>query len=273
MKIEFGEDLSRWGDYGYQELPLIFNGEPTGYKAIIRRGKLVNILGQGYVLLPHEYAIEIADQAAELVGLEPFSRVKVWGLKKFGEHSHVLVDDLEIPRQMRAVYLLPDALEPIDGEEVHVGVDVFNSIDGSTAFGASIFTYRYVCENGVFIGKESVFSLRKIHTKSLNDVIEHLKYRLTQVMERAPEVLETYRRLAEQKITEKLIERIKKSRLSRKVLPDYITVEEVSPEVFNISQWELYNDITEAIWHNVKAGMKTKTFQFKVLHQVLGVSL
>ena len=79
--------------------------------------------------------------------------------------------------------------------------------------------------------------------------------------------------MAEQRITEKLIERIKKSRLSRKVLPDYITAEEISPEVFLTSQWELYNDITEAIWHNVKAGMKTKTFQFKVLHQVLGVNI
>jgi len=92
-------------------------------------------------------------------------------------------------------------------------------------------------------------------------------------MERAPAILDAYRRLAEQKITERLIERLKKSRLSKKVLPDYITVDEISPEALNLSRWELYNDITEAIWHNLKAGMRTKTFQFKVLHQVMEVRI
>jgi len=147
MSIEFGLDLSEWRDYGYQELPILYNRESTGYKAIVRRGKLVKILGEDYVLLPNEYALEIADQAAELVGLQPFKNVSVWGLQRWGA-GHALVNDSEIPRVMKAVYLLPDSIEKIDGEEVQVGVDIFNSIDGSTAFGAGVFTYRYISASG-----------------------------------------------------------------------------------------------------------------------------
>jgi len=272
VSISFGEDVSQWGDYGYQELPVLFNGEPTGYKAILRRGKLVKLLGEGYILLPNEYALEIADQAAELVGLEPFKNVSVWGLYRW-DREHALVDDPVLPRTMRAVYIIPEGVEKIDGEEVHVGVDIFNSIDGTSSFGAGVFTYRYVCENGVFMGKEILFSIRKAHRKGLQELIHDLKNRLVLVMERAPAVLDAYRQLAEQRVTDRLIEKLKKSRISRKVLPDYITADEVPGEAYHLSQWDLYNDITEAIWHNVKAGMKTKTHQFNVLHQVMEVRI
>lgn len=60
-----------------------------------------------------------------------------------------------------------------------------------------------------------------------------------------------------------MVDRILNSRLSLKVLPDYVKEEGV--ELPDLSQWELYNDVTELIWHNMEAGLQTKTFQFNTL--------
>ena len=74
--------------------------------------------------------------------------------------------------------------------------------------------------------------------------------------------------MATQKATEELLLSLGNSRLSKNVLPDYITEETVqAPE--DLTVWETYNDITAQIWHNTKSDMTSKTFQFNTLHQII----
>jgi len=259
MQIAFGEPDTTWAKYGLEELPIMFAGRDTPYKAIVRNEKLVKILGRGYELFPNEEALKIADEAAKLVGLEPMA-IEAPGLTVDG---NVLLDKDAI--RVRALYHL-GRVEKIDGEEVNVALNVFNSIDGSTAFGCGIFTYRYICGNGVIYGKEKVLDIRRVHTKGLQTVVQDLKARMVLMLERGVDVLDSYRRMTEERVTEKLIDRILRTRLPKRVLPDYITEEEVI--LPDLTQWQLYNDITEAIWHNADTGLHTKTFQFNTLHKV-----
>jgi hypothetical protein len=101
----------------------------------------------------------------------------------------------------------------------------------------------------------------------LKPVLDDMGSVILGVMEKANDVLQSYRNMAEEKVTGELVNRILSSRLTKKSLPDYLLEEELSTP--DLSKWQLYNDITELIWHNENSGLKTKTFQFKTLHSLI----
>jgi len=72
-----------------------------------------------------------------------------------------------------------------------------------------------------------------------------------------------------EKAEEELLTKIRKSRLPKKILPGYL--QEDAIEVPQLSKWEVYNDLTAAIWHNPKSDLRTKEFQFNTVHAVLKV--
>jgi len=263
MEINFGEPYTAWKQYGLEQYPIQVDGKDTSYKAIFRNNGLVKVLGKSYELFPNEEALKIADAAASLAGLEPFAP-KTFGVRAEG---HRLYNKQET--KMRAIYT-PGKIQRVDGEEVNVGVNVFNAIDGSSSFGCGIFTFRSICSNGVIFGYEEIMSLRRIHTKGLQTAIEDMKNKMVLVMEQGAELLETYRRMAAIKVTEKFIDRILSSRLPAKVLPYYLKEEEA--KLPDITEWQLYNDITELIWHNEKTGLHSKTFQFNTLHSIMPIT-
>jgi hypothetical protein len=260
MEISFGTPYTAWKQYGLEQLSIQVDGKDTDYKAIFRNNSLVKVLGKSYELFPNEEALKIADAAASLAGLEPFAP-KTFGVRAEG---HMLYNKQET--KMRAIYT-PGKIQRVDGEEVNVGVNVFNAIDGSSSFGCGVFTFRGICSNGVIFGYEEIMSLRRIHTKGLQAAIEDMKNKMVLVMEQGAELLETYRQMAAVKVTEKFIDRILSSRLPAKVLPYYLKEEEA--KLPDITEWQLYNDVTELIWHNEKTGLHSKTFQFNTLHSVM----
>jgi len=259
MEINFGTPQTAWKQYGLEQYPIQVDGKDTSYKAIFRNNSLVKVLGKSYELFPNEEALKIANAAASLAGLEPFAP-KTFGVRAEG---NMLYNKQET--KMRAIYT-PGKIQRVDGEEVNIGVNVFNAIDGSSSFGCGIFTFRHICGNGVIFGYEEIMSLRRIHTKGLQAAIEDMKNKMVLVMEQGAELLETYRRMAAIKVTEKFIDRILSSRLPARVLPYYLKEEEA--KLPDVTEWQIYNDITELIWHNEKTGLQTKTFQFNTLHSI-----
>ena len=262
-KISFiyPEGYDRWAQYGLSTPEIVFQEGSTRYKAIIKNDELVAILGKGYLLFPNEEALKIADSSAKLAGLVPFDPSNVPGIKS---EDHVLYSDNG--HKIRAIYTA-GKVDKVDGDEVNVGVNVFNAIDGSSSLGCGLFTFRSICSNGVIFGYEKVMSMRMIHTKGLEAAIDDLKNRMVLVMEYGHTLIETYRAMAAKRATNKMVNHILSTRIPAKVLPDYITEEEAT--LPDISAWGLYNDVTEAIWHNEKAGMKTKTIQFGWLHRAV----
>jgi hypothetical protein len=259
MEINFVAPQTAWKQYGLEQYPIQIDGKDTNYKAIFRNNNLVKVLGKDYELFPNEEALKIADQAAALAGLTPFAP-KTFGVRVDG---HKLYNKQET--KMRAIYT-PGKAHRVDGDEVNIGVNVFNAIDGSSSFGCGIFTFRSICGNGVIFGYEEIMSLRRIHTKGLQTIIDDMTNKMVHVMDQSISLLETYRRMAATKVTDKFITKILKSRLPAKVLPDYLKEEEA--KLPNITEWQLYNDVTELIWHNEKTGLHSKTFQFNTLHSI-----
>jgi hypothetical protein len=260
MEIRFGDPDKTWRQHDLEQYPIHVGGKDTKYKAIFRDNKLVKVLGKDYNLFPNEEALKIADSAALLANLTPFSPLAP-GMRVEG---HVIYNKEET--KMRAIYTT-GKIHKVDGEEVNVGVNVFNAIDGSSSFGCGIFTFRQICGNGVIFGYEKIMQVRRIHTKGLQAAIEDMKAKMVLVMEQGASIVETYRQMAREKVTEKFVDKILSSRLPVRVLPDYIKEEEA--KLPDVTQWQLYNDITALIWHSEKTGLQTKTFQFKTLHSIV----
>jgi hypothetical protein len=267
-KISFGTADDAWKQHGLQELPVRYNGGKTPFKAITRHGEFVTILGRGYYLFPNEEAFKLATQAADLVGLKPFAPKGLDGTKRLRQQGNVFYNREQT--LMHAWYAPPKTYD-VEGEQMHIGCDVVNSIDGSTSFGCSVFTYRGICANGVIFGYRELAGFKRMHTKGMENILGNLKTRMVSVMDTALATLERYQELAENPVTTALVEKIRKSRLPKKVLPDYLQPDAAEEAALGFTEWQLYNDITQEIWHNAKTGLRTKTFQFATLHRALKV--
>lgn len=260
--LSFGNPDLTWQQYGIEQSPILFNGAKTAYKAVIRNGEIVSIVSSQYRLLPNEEAVKLAGQAASLAGLVPFHEFSGDWFARMG--SNVIQD--RGGGRVHALYAINKSFD-VNGEKMHLGVGVHNSIDGSTGFGCGIFTFRHACANMVWAGMkgyEQAFDERKTieyiykrHTKGLETFMGGLKNAIVTVMDKANIILEAYQQLAETAVTKEFLEKLRKSRLPNKVLPDYIAKpEEAAVNTADLTQWQVYNDVTAAIWHNAKSGLK-----------------
>lgn len=270
--LSFGTADTTWGQHNLVEYPVLFNQEASRFKAVVRQGSLVNIVGTGYQLIPNEEAVKIADRAAKLAGLVPFSDFSGEWFNRM--ENHVILD--HDGKRMHALYAMNKGYQ-VGGESMHLGVGIHNSIDGSTAFGCGVFSFRHACSNMVLAGtknysqsfdeRKTVEYLYKRHTSSLDPAKAVLQDVILRIMQRVPQIISAYEEMTTIKANEELLKKLRASRLSKNVLPEYITEKEA--KVPDVSNWQVYNDLTAAIWHNAKTGLKTKTFQFNALHKVM----
>ena len=277
--ISFNEPDTTWDQYNLREYPINVNGENTNQKAIIKNGELISIVSDKYMLLPNEEALNQANQIAKQSGLVPFNKFSKLNLKVVGGDEHAVLYGPHNAR-MHAMYAIEKEYQ-VNGEDMYVGVGIRNSIDGTKAFGVDLFSFRSACSNMDIIARggqrgwtlgiartKMLDTIYKRHTSGLDPKTFKYKELLANVMDRANAIIEAYEQMAIEKATKELLDNIKESRLPNKVLPDYITEESVqAPE--NLTQWNLYNDITANIWHNQKAAMTSKLFAFGQLHKVI----
>ncbi len=275
--VNLGEFDNTWREYGIATAPLEFDSKPSGFNALMKDGKLVTIVGSYYRVLPNEEAVKVADAAAKMAKLVPFDEFTGdWFCRM---NDHVIID--KEGKRMHALYAINKPYQ-VGGDKMHLGVGIHNSIDGTTAFGAGIFTFRHACSNMVLAGtrnwkmafdqRKTIDYVYKRHTVSMDPVVGQLKTVILALMEKAHMIIENYEDMARTKLTVDFAQKLKDSRLPDKVLPDYIaTDEEKLKTVPNITAWQTYNDITAAIWHNAKTDLKTKEHHFNVLHQLVAV--
>jgi len=248
-----------WRKYGLEECPIEFNGELTDYKDIVRKDHLVAIVKKSYCLLPNEEAFRLAQDAAKLAGLQPF----IHPYKTIDSEGNCIYDH----NRTRMVALWGSKFQ-FDQDKIFAGVAVRNSIDGSTTFSTSAFSFRYSCENMVLTkakrlsAQEALAQIWKKHTKSLMPFDVNLKNSMLLVMEQAQDMIRAYEQMKQREVTGELIERIRKSKLSKKILPELEVM-------VKMDEWELYNSVTEKIWHNEKTGLGSKQVQFDYLHRVM----
>lgn len=271
----------RWAQYNLIEVPLQLNGEETKYKAVIQNGEIAQIATNQYTVLPNEEAVKIADATAEQIGLVPFDEFTGSWFQRMD--SHIVLDGFKV----HALYALNEPYT-VNGDKMHIGVGVHNSIDGTSSFGAGVFTFRNACKNMVLAGSKGYhqdFDQRKTleyvykrHTSSIDPIIGELGQVIAKIMDRAAGIIDAYREMAERKVDaeylEDLAKKISRSRLPAKVLPSYLRADEEKIEEKTATPetvWDVYNDITANIWHNDKTNMRIKIFHFDNLHRVIPI--
>ena len=267
----------RWAQYDLYEVPLQLNGQETKYKAIIQYGEVAQIATNQYTVLPNEEAVKISDATAKEMGLVPFHEFTGNWFQRMD--SHVVKDG----HKVHALYALNEPYT-VNGDKMHIGVGVHNSIDGTTSFGAGIFTFRNACKNMVLAGSKGYhqdFDQRKTleyvyrrHTSSIDPVIGDLSNTIAKIMDKAAGIIDAYKRMAEKKVDaeylEELAKKLSRSRLPAKVLPSYLKADEAKEQAATPETvWDVYNDLTANIWHNDKTNMRIKIFHFDNLHRIL----
>ncbi len=281
LTLASGKPDDTWSRYDLYQVPLHKNGAETKYKAIIQRGDIAQIATSQYTLLPNEEAVKVADATAEQMGLVPFTEFTGSWFQRM--ENHVVLDGFKA----HALYAINKPYE-VNGDEMHLGVGVHNSIDGTTSFGAGVFTFRNACRNMVLAGSKGYpqdFDQRrtleyvyKRHTSAIDPVVGELSQVIARIMDRAQGILEAYRGMAEQKATEKYIldlaKKLEGSRLLAKVYPSYLLAEPDKAATLNAEPetvWDVYNDFTANIWHNDATNMRIKIFHFDNLHRILPI--
>jgi hypothetical protein len=280
-----GADISTWGTYGIEEIPIQLNGNSTKYKAILQGGELAQIATQSYTVLPNEEAVKIAEQAAHETGLVPFHEFTGDWFVRMG--NNVIKDGWKV----HALYAINKQFKIAgDKKGMHIGVGVHNAIDGSAPFGAGIFTFRNACANMVLAGsrgytqsfdeRKTLDYIYKRHVGELETVLQDLTTKITNLMDRAQTIVESYNQMAQRKVDEDFrrdfIQGLKKNYLPQKFLPDYLRVDKeqkLLPLTSDLTVWNVYNDITAAIWHSPKTGLDSKIDEFNALHKLIPLTV
>lgn len=278
-QISFSPNISQWEQFGIRENPIAINRVATDFKAITRNNKFVAFVSEHYKVLPNEKAVEIADKAASLAGFKPFTQFSGDWYNRMD--SHTILDRKE--NAVHSLYCKNQSYD-VNGEKMYLGVGVHNSIDGKNAFGAGVFTFRHACSNMVLAGTRGwkmEFDQRKtiecVYIKHMGPDFETLLSNLSDtilsVFDKANYLLAWYKEMYYQEATKQLMEKVK-NKFPLKLQPVYIkdpaqTYLTDKPR----TQWELYNDLTQKIWHNPKTDITSKVSQFGVLHKIFHTEL
>lgn len=240
--INFGTPDNTWTQYGLSELPIVVNTHDTAKKAIMRNGELITIVSDRYQLLPNEEAVKVAEKVAAAAGLVPFDQFTGDWICKFHGKDHITTYG-DKNAKVHAMYALNEPYY-VGGDKMYMGIGIHNSIDGSKAFGVGAFTFRAACSNMVIVAGKKNWSfyhgaadhaktleyVQKRHTKGLDPREAKLSITIAEVVDYAKGIKAAYDDMAVTKVTEKLLEKIKASRIPKKVLPEWVTAEEINVE-------------------------------------------
>jgi hypothetical protein len=109
------------------------------------------------------------------------------------------------------------------------------------------------------------------HTKGIDNIVKNLKTSMVSLMDQAAQIMEAYQEMAKTKANQILLDRLKKTELPRNILPKYVTLDKKQQTFgeINITQWDVYNDLTKSIWHNAKNDLSSKEAQFNIIHRIM----
>ncbi|MEM3342000.1 MAG: DUF932 domain-containing protein [Thermoplasmata archaeon] len=305
MEIELGEMDETWAKYDLYKAPISIDGKKTDYHAILRNEELIAIVGSRYYLFPNEEALKIADEAAREIGLVPFaphsrrnnirdynigSRLSRQALKNWEDEysparNYVMYNSKGTV--MLATYRLPEDihLDDTNDEIINLGCTVVNSIDGTRHFGCGIYTFRYICTNLAILQYKQIFGIKKYHTKKLEQMIPKVRNEMKLVKEKSEYVVEWYKYMIRTPITTDIVIKLIERGLPKYLIPQYINdyynrikadsfvdYEYLDHLSYKESQWQLYNDITQQIWHS-PTDITTKEGYFDILHRIMWTDL
>ena len=152
-----------------RKVPLDYNGiTSSAYSVQTDRGedgwKEAGVVGKSYMLLPNTEVKQAADQVAEECNVE-------------------FVHDKTFFNGKQFMYSLRSSLplgEVKKDDDVALGMQFWNSYDGSKSFGYSLMLYRLVCTNGM-MSKDHFSTYRFKHEPTSENWDENLEQTVTNI--------------------------------------------------------------------------------------------
>ena len=164
------------------------------YKAIVdfNTGKLFSIVSRDYKLIRHEEAIDEVEKAID----------KTPEMGNF----QVMTEFFNEGGRMRRTYRFSEkSIEVTKGDEVKPELHLFNSYDVTWPFMVLLGAFRFVCENGLVVGKK-FFQIRRRHVFDLEPI--HLEKEVSTALKRFNSQTEQWKRWANRRLTEKTYNRV-----------------------------------------------------------------
>lgn len=111
--VEFEVEKTVDSGYGIQQKYLLYNGEPTKYKAIVKDGNLIAIVSRGYALLPNRKILLDMKEAAALpeeTVERNWNKVRMLLRIPIGKGFELLIVNSEDSSMTLSIHLLYDGL-------------------------------------------------------------------------------------------------------------------------------------------------------------------
>ena len=205
--------------------------------------KEVGVVGKNYMLLPNTEVKQAADQVAEECNVE-------------------FVHDKTFFNGKQFIYSLRSSLplgEVEKGDDVALGLQFWNSYDGSRSFGYSLMLYRLLCKNGM-MSKDHFSTYRFKHEPTSENWDENLEQTVSNInniwsgSDKLDSFLSSLRKLNNLDVTMDELGNIRHNHL--KDLPTGLWGEIVDrftkTNKEDFSGWDLLNAGTDILWHKEK---------------------
>ena len=242
-----------------RKVPLDYNGVQSSAFSVqmnhpsptmAEEWKECGVVGQNYMLLPNEEVKAAAKQVAEECDIEFV-------------HDRTFFDGRRYIYSMRS----SDVIGNIDkDDDVALGMQFWNSYDGSRSFGYSLMLFRLVCTNGM-MSKDFFDTYKFKHEPKSEDWDENLEKVVNNInlmsnnSFKMDEFLSKLRKLNNLNVDVDELGHIRENFLQDipvglwgQIIDKFISNKLMSPDDF-YSGWDLLNASTDILWHIDKPTM------------------
>ena len=206
--------------------------------------KETGVVGHSYLLLPNEEVKEAANQVAKECNLN-FTHDKTF----FNGRSYAY--------SMRSDHVCGEVAQ---NDDVALGMQFWNSYDGSKAFGFAMMLYRLICTNGM-MSKDYFNTYRFKHEPSSSDWHESLDQVITNInnlsngSQKLDDFIKNLRSLNNLNVTTDELGKIRHNHLKDipvqlwgNIVDSYTNPQNHTPH----NGWTLLNTATDLLWHSKK---------------------
>jgi len=236
LVVEFEVEREVEREYNYAEKFLKYKGDTIPYKAIVKDGEFLAIVGRNYKLIPNEQIEKIVKEYCEKKGYK-YEDIK----SRTRYHGFVVKND--------------------------VGIVVHNSVDATIALRIDVI---------VDVGEESyaVFRVRDVyrrHTKHSGSLVAHLNAIMDAVLSKAEEYRDWLNELDKYRARHYL-QALKEGLeiLPKKYYIDVLRRAEYGFDGDGLTLRDVYSDISKRIWAS-NANMLTKLTLYEKLNELMFV--
>jgi hypothetical protein len=207
----------------------------------------VGTVSSNYMLLPNSEVRDAAEEVARECNID-------------FQHDKTFFDGKRFAYSMKSNQPVGEVQE---GDDVALGLQFWNSYDGSKSFGFSTMLYRLICTNGM-LSKANFHTFKFNHepsaenwTESLEKVVNNINNLSTGSL-KLDEIIENFKKLNTTEITTEMLGTIRHKHLTNIPVQLWGSIIDRFTRPNNDdgnNGWSLLNSATDLLWHKDKTTM------------------